>query len=229
MRQFLQLPCIALFGLMAFRDLGLHHQAFAAEATRGGAASASDDEGAGRSGDGAPGASTGSGLSGVSVRSSAETAPSEASAPAAAPSSVPGAGSDPAASGNAARSGHPPPTIGSSSAAASFPARALSGDESALDRFREYVFGGGRPADAKRSELQRQQNLAREALSRGEIQPLDAIVRSVKNSVPGELLSARLEKNAAGAWTYRLVILSDDGRYHDVVVDAWRNVILNTK
>ena len=54
-------------------------------------------------------------------------------------------------------------------------------------------------------------------------------MRTVENSVPGELLSVRLEKNAAGAWTYRLVILSDSGRYHDVVVDAWRNVILKTK
>jgi uncharacterized membrane protein YkoI len=103
-----------------------------------------------------------------------------------------------------------------------------SGHDNALIRFRNYVFGREIWPDAKRSEMQRQQNLAREAVSRGQIQPLEAIWRNVRNAVHGELLSARLEKDDAGGWTYRLVVLADNGRYRRILVDAGRNVILKT-
>jgi hypothetical protein len=101
-----------------------------------------------------------------------------------------------------------------------------SGYNGLLNRFRDYVFGRDTRADESRSEMQRQQNLAREAVSRGQIQPLEAIMRNVRNAVHGELLSARLERDDAGAWTYRLVVLADNGRYHRILVDAGRNVIL---
>ena len=74
--------------------------------------------------------------------------------------------------------------------------------------------------------MQREQALARDALARGQIQPLDAIMRNVRSTIHGELLSARLQEDNAGAWIYRLVILSDNGRYHQIVVDAGGNVIL---
>ncbi|MGO9357244.1 MAG: PepSY domain-containing protein [Xanthobacteraceae bacterium] len=227
MRQFLQLLCAALLGLMVFVDFERHQHPFAAAAAQGGVLAIGGDaeEHTSR---GAPGAWTGPAVFAGSVQRNAPSASSEPTAPDAAAPSQSGSSSDSGASGDSDAHGHPPPVIGSSSAAAPSPANA-SGNKSALDKFRDYVFGVGPPADAKRTELRRQQDLAREALSRGQIQPLDVIVRSVENSVPGELLSVRLEKNAAGTWTYRLVILSDSGRYHDVVVDAWRNVILKFK
>ena len=36
--------------------------------------------------------------------------------------------------------------------------------------------------------MQREQALAREAVSRGQIQPLDVIMGNVQNTIPGELL-----------------------------------------
>ncbi len=76
--------------------------------------------------------------------------------------------------------------------------------------------------------MQREQALAQDALARGQIKPLDAILHNVQSTIHGELLSARLQENSPGAWIYRLVILSDNGRYHRIVVDAGRNVILES-
>ena len=82
---------------------------------------------------------------------------------------------------------------------------------------------------ASRAELQAEQDLARDAVSRNLVQPLEAILREVKAAAPGSVLSARLNKDDQGAWTYRLVILSPDGRYRRVIVDATRNAIIQIR
>jgi hypothetical protein len=66
-------------------------------------------------------------------------------------------------------------------------------------------------------------------MGRGQIQPLDAILRTIATSVSGTVLSARFGRNASGAPIYTLVVLSDGGRYRKVVVDAERNVILQVR
>ena len=81
----------------------------------------------------------------------------------------------------------------------------------------------------RRSELKSEQRLAREAVSRGLIQPLDAILPKVDEKVPGSLLSVRLRRDESGAWMYDLVILSPEGKYRKVLVDAAENRILQTK
>ena len=86
-----------------------------------------------------------------------------------------------------------------------------------------------RAGNAGRSELRSEQGLARDALSRGLVQPLDSILRNVETAVPGSVLSARLKRDDGGVWIYRLVILSPEGRYRNVVVDAARNAILQIR
>jgi uncharacterized membrane protein YkoI len=81
----------------------------------------------------------------------------------------------------------------------------------------------------RRNELKSEQRLAREAVSRGLIEPLDAILPKVQQKVPGSLLSVRLRQNENGAWIYGLVILSPEGKYRRVLVDAAENRILQAK
>src|SRR5271165_7073707 len=86
-----------------------------------------------------------------------------------------------------------------------------------------------RAGNEGRSELRSEQGLARDAVSRGLVQPLDSILRNVETAVPGSVLSERLKRDDGGVWMYRLVILSPEGRYRNVVVEAARNAILQIR
>src|SRR5271166_1232141 len=86
-----------------------------------------------------------------------------------------------------------------------------------------------RATDGKRGEMQSEQGLARDAVSRGLVQPLDSILTNVGTTVPGSVLSASLKKGDDGVWIYKLVILSREGRYRNVIVDAARNAILQIR
>ena len=86
-----------------------------------------------------------------------------------------------------------------------------------------------RAGNEGRSELRSEQGLARDAVSRGLVQPLDSILRNVETAVPGSVLSERLKRDDGGVWMYRLVILSPEGRYRNVIVDAARNAILQIR
>lgn len=139
---------------------------------------------------------------------------------------APSAGSGSAASVTFA-AGPTPPAASSASRAApavSSPGHPPETDRQ-LDRLRDYLVGRGDPDAARRAELRREQNEAREAEALGQIRPFEAILSAVNTAYPGELLSARLEKDPAGVWTYRLVVLSGNGRYQQIVVDAEKNLI----
>ena len=79
------------------------------------------------------------------------------------------------------------------------------------------------------NELRFEQDLARDAVSQGQIQPLDSILRYAEFAVPGSVLSARLKKDDVGLWTYTLTILSAGGRYRQVVLNAKTGVVLSIK
>ena len=131
-------------------------------------------------------------------------------------------------SGGAPASAGPSGATGAAVSGAPAPSDGAAGSQ----RLNGFSTGGGRSARmnaAGRSELRSEQDMARDAMSRGQIHPLDAILRNVESIVPGPVLSARLRKDGAGAWTYSLVILSPDGRYHRVEVDAVTNAIIQSK
>jgi hypothetical protein len=73
------------------------------------------------------------------------------------------------------------------------------------------------------------QNLARDALLRGWIQPLDQVLLTLRKSAPGTVLDVSLQHSGDGAWTYNFVVLSPAGRYRNVSIDAARNRILQIK
>ena len=63
------------------------------------------------------------------------------------------------------------------------------------------------------------QDRARLALERGEIRPLDEVLRAVRDKAPGDVVSLDLKRDD-GRWLYKLRILGTDGRRRDVKIDA---------
>lgn len=60
---------------------------------------------------------------------------------------------------------------------------------------------------------------ARQALERGEIRPLDAVLAAARAAVPGDVVALDLKRDD-GHWLYKLRILGSDGRRRDVKIDA---------
>jgi hypothetical protein len=70
---------------------------------------------------------------------------------------------------------------------------------------------------------------ARQAASQGWVLSLSAILPSVVSAVPGRILEVDLRQLRTGEWLYEFLVLTTDGRYREVVVDARRNQILQVR
>ncbi len=68
---------------------------------------------------------------------------------------------------------------------------------------------------------------ARRALEKGEIRPLDEVLRAARAAVPGDVVSVDL-KHDDGHWLYKLRVLGADGKRRTVKVDAGSLKILDT-
>ena len=86
----------------------------------------------------------------------------------------------------------------------------------------------GQPAGAghRGPADQAAQNGATEAVASGNAAPLSQVLAMVRRSVPGEVLDVSLARRESGDWAYRLIVLTQDGDYCDVTVDAKRNKLL---
>lgn len=60
---------------------------------------------------------------------------------------------------------------------------------------------------------------AREALERGEIRPLEEVLRAARAAVPGDVVAVDLKRDD-GRWLYKLRILGPDGKRRSVKVEA---------
>ena len=60
---------------------------------------------------------------------------------------------------------------------------------------------------------------ARGALERGEIRPLEEVLRAARTAVPGDVVSVDLKRHD-GRWLYKLRILDADGKRRTVKVEA---------
>lgn len=65
----------------------------------------------------------------------------------------------------------------------------------------------------------RDQDRARNALVQGEIRPLSAVLKAVRDKVPGEIIEIELDKEDKG-WIYEVKVLTSNGRRKKVDVDA---------
>ena len=84
------------------------------------------------------------------------------------------------------------------------------------------------PAMAQEEDSEPDHELAREALQRKEILPLDEVLRAIRDRVPGEIVEIELEREQ-DRWIYEVEIIDQSGRMRDVLVDARNAEILGTE
>lgn len=70
---------------------------------------------------------------------------------------------------------------------------------------------------------------ARLALSAGRIRPLADILGVARGAAEGRVLDVALRREFFGSWTYRVTLLSRDGRYSDVSIDAGGGGVLDVR
>lgn len=73
------------------------------------------------------------------------------------------------------------------------------------------------------------QDKALEAVRTGEIVPLASVLKTVQKSVPGDVLNVALTKDTVGAWNYTITVLTPQGYYRDVNVDAGKNNVTSIR
>ncbi len=66
---------------------------------------------------------------------------------------------------------------------------------------------------------------AREALARGEILPLNAVLEIVQRRVPGDVIEVDLDREDTG-WEYEIKVLTSTGRVREVTLNARNGAIL---
>jgi len=73
------------------------------------------------------------------------------------------------------------------------------------------------------------QDRAREAMRAGQIVPLANVLKTVQTTVPGDVLKVSLDRTVVGTWNYQITVLTPQGYYRDVDVDAGDNRITEIK
>jgi uncharacterized membrane protein YkoI len=71
----------------------------------------------------------------------------------------------------------------------------------------------------KDRDRSRDQDRARNAMLQGEIRPLSAVLKAVRDKVPGEIIEIELDREDKG-WVYEVKVLTSNGRRKKVDVDA---------
>lgn len=74
----------------------------------------------------------------------------------------------------------------------------------------------------------RDQDIARGALERGEILPLEVVLSQVRKTVIGEIVGIELERKL-GAWVYEIKVISVKDEMIAVYVDARTAKVLETR
>jgi uncharacterized membrane protein YkoI len=73
------------------------------------------------------------------------------------------------------------------------------------------------------------QDKALEAVRTGEIVPLASVLKTVQKSVPGDVLNVALTHDTVGSWNYTITVLTPQGYYRDVDVDAGKNNVTSIR
>lgn len=95
------------------------------------------------------------------------------------------------------------------------PAGARDNDD---DRRHDHSHDKDKDKDRSR-DRDRDQDRARNALLQGEIRPLSAVLKTVRDKVPGEIIEIELDREDKG-WVYEVKVLTSNGRRKKVDVDA---------
>jgi uncharacterized membrane protein YkoI len=73
-----------------------------------------------------------------------------------------------------------------------------------------------------------EQDRARAAVAAGEVKPLGAILRSVRQQYKGQVLDSQL-LDLGGKWVYRVRLLTKDGKVLDIGVDGKTGQIMDVQ
>ena len=73
------------------------------------------------------------------------------------------------------------------------------------------------------------QDKAMAAVRSGEIVPLASVLKTVEKSVPGDVLNVSLTHDVVGSWNYTITVLTPQGYYRDVDVDAGKNNVTSVR
>jgi uncharacterized membrane protein YkoI len=73
------------------------------------------------------------------------------------------------------------------------------------------------------------QDKAMAAVRSGEIVPLASVLKTVEKSVPGDVLNVALSHDVVGTWNYTITVLTPQGYYRDVNVDAGSNNVTSIR
>ncbi|THD43372.1 MAG: hypothetical protein E7774_13055 [Bradyrhizobium sp.] len=73
------------------------------------------------------------------------------------------------------------------------------------------------------------QDKALAAVKDGEIVPLSSVLKTVQKSVPGDVLNVALNRDTVGSWNYTITVLTPQGFYRDVNVDAGKNNVTSIR
>jgi uncharacterized membrane protein YkoI len=84
------------------------------------------------------------------------------------------------------------------------------------------------PGSASADSGRRDQDLARQARERGEIEPLARILSIVRARLPGDVVGIEIERRH-GRWFYELRVADKAGRLFEVHVDARSGAIERIK
>ncbi|NYE24096.1 PepSY domain-containing protein [Pigmentiphaga litoralis] len=97
------------------------------------------------------------------------------------------------------------------------PAGARDNDD---DKRHDHSHDKDRDRERDRSrDRDRDQDRARNAMLQGEIRPLAAVLKTVRDKVPGEIIEIELDREDKG-WVYEVKVLTSNGRRKKVDVDA---------
>jgi uncharacterized membrane protein YkoI len=83
-------------------------------------------------------------------------------------------------------------------------------------------------APARADERRHDQDLARQAVERGEIKTLAAILQAIRSELPGEVVGVEIEQKK-GRWFYELRVADKRGRLFEIYVDARSGTIERVK
>jgi uncharacterized membrane protein YkoI len=73
------------------------------------------------------------------------------------------------------------------------------------------------------------QDKAMAAVRSGQIVPLASVLKTVEKSVPGDVLNVDLSHDVVGSWNYTITVLTPQGYYRDVNVDAGSNNVTSIR
>ena len=73
------------------------------------------------------------------------------------------------------------------------------------------------------------QDKAMAAVRSGEIVPLASVLKTVEKTVPGDVLNVALSHDVVGSWNYTITVLTPQGYYRDVNVDAGKNNVTSIR